>query len=67
MRTSEAEDQKRSAIVAAALDDLHHLLTDVQSRADVAQLLAHLYKNGYRTAEQLKAALSPAVLQARFG
>jgi hypothetical protein len=64
---SHAEDRQRSAVVAAVLDDICGLIADVQSRADTASLLAHLYSNGYRTAEQLKAALRPEVLQARFG
>ena len=38
-----------------------------QTREDAAQLLAHLYKNGHRTPEQLKTALGPETLQAIFG
>ena len=64
---SQAEDRQRAAVVAAALDEMPGLSADVQSRADAADLLAHLYRNGFRTAEQLKAALNPDVLQARFG
>jgi hypothetical protein len=67
MLTAYAEDRKRSAVVAAALDAMAERISDPQSRADTKALLVHLYRNGHRTAEQLKAALRPEVLAARFG
>ena len=68
MTPGDPEYETRSATIAAVLGDiLDGAGTDPQTREDAAQLLAHLYKNGHRTADQLKAALSPATLQARFG
>ena len=67
MGSAYAEDRQLSPVVAAALDEVLGRLADAQSRADTAELLAHLYRNGHRTAAQLKAALRPEVLQARFG
>jgi len=68
MTSGDPEHEIRSATIAAVLGDiLDGAGTDPQTREDAAQLLAHLYKNGHRTAEQLKVALSPAILQARFG
>jgi hypothetical protein len=63
-------DHEQRAVLAAALKEI--CLTsgiEVQSREydDAAQLLAHLYKNGHRSVEQLKSALDPATLAARFG
>ena len=68
MTPSESEDEKRSATIAAVLGDIFDRASlDLQTREAAAQLMAHLYKNGHRSADQLKAALSPATLQARFG
>ena len=65
MTPSESEDEKRSATIIGDIFDRTGL--DSQTREATAQLMAHLYKNGHRSADQLKAALSPATLQARFG
>ena len=67
MTPSDSEDEKRSATIAALGDIFDRAGLDSQTREAAAQLMAHLYKNGHRSADQLKAALSPATLQARFG
>ena len=68
MTPSDPEYETRSATIAAVLGDiLDGAGTDPQTREDAAQLLAHLYKNGHRTPEQLKTALAPETLQAIFG
>lgn len=70
MASTHSEDQRAFAAIAAALTDICRIAgieTESSEYQDVAQLLAHLYKNGYRTTDQLKAALDPAVLEARFG
>ena len=68
MTPSDSEDEKRSATIAAVLGDISGRAgLDSQTREAAAQLMAHLYKNGHRTEDQLKAALSPATLQACFG
>jgi len=68
MTPSDSEDEKRSATIAAVLGDLFDRTgLDSQTLEATAQLMAHLYKNGHRSADQLKAALSPATLEACFG
>ena len=68
MTPSDREDKTGSATIAAVLGDIFdRAAIDPQTREDAAQLLAHLYKNGHRTAEQLKVALSRAVLEECFG
>jgi len=68
MTLGDPEHETRSATIAAVLGDiLDSAGTDPQTREDAAQLLAHLYKNGHRTPEQLKTALGPETLQAIFG
>ena len=68
MTLGDPEHETRSATIAAVLGDiLDGAGTDPQTREDAAQLLAHLYKNGHRTPEQLKTALGPETLQAIFG
>ncbi|RWA63285.1 hypothetical protein [Mesorhizobium sp.] len=59
------DELRRSAAIGAALGEFAGM--DAQKREDVAQLLAHLNKNGDRTAKQLKAALAPSILQACYG
>jgi len=70
MAPDEILECERFTALAAALEDICLAAgINAQSREydDAAQLLAHLYKNGYRTADQLKSALDPARLQACFG
>ena len=68
MTSGDPEHEIRSATIAAVLGDLFDRTgLDSHTREATVQLMAHLYKNGHRTADQLKAALSPATLQACFG
>ena len=70
MAAREIVDHHRFAVLAAALEDICRIAgIEAHSRDydDAAQLLAHLYKNGYRTADELKSALDPARLEACFG
>jgi hypothetical protein len=58
------------AVLTAALEEICLVAgIDAEStgRDDTARLLTHLYRNGHRTTEQLRAALDPETLQARFG
>jgi hypothetical protein len=61
---------EQSAVVAAVLDEIC-LTSGIEApspeRDETARLLDHLYRNGHRTADQLRAALDPARLQALFG
>jgi hypothetical protein len=70
MAPTEIVDSHRFAVLAAALEDIC-VIAGIEAHTrdyhDAAQLLAHLYKNGYRTPEQLRSALDPARLEARFG
>jgi hypothetical protein len=70
MPFKDTADHKQLAVLSAALDEICHIAgIDRQSpaRDDTARLLMHLYKNGHRSADKLRAALSPTTLQARFG
>ena len=63
-------EPEQFAVLTAALDDICRT-AGIQAQTpeydDTASLLMHLYKNGYRTADQLRTALDPARLEARFG
>jgi hypothetical protein len=66
----EIVDSQQFAVLAAALEDICRIAgIEAHSRDydDAARLLAHLYKNGYRTPEQLRSALNPARLEGMFG
>jgi hypothetical protein len=70
MATREIADSQQFAVLTAALDDICRIAgieAYTRDYDDAAQLLAHLYKNGHRTPEQLRSALDPARLEARFG
>jgi hypothetical protein len=66
----ETSDAEQKAVLDAALDEICRtcgIESDDPVRADILSLLQHLYKNGHRTTERLKAATSPAQLEAVFG
>ena len=49
MISSDPENQMRAAAIAVVMGEICRGV-DAQGREDAAQLLAHLYKNGHRTA-----------------
>ena len=70
MRLRERVDPQQFAVLTAALEEICRIAGIAQHGRDyddAAQLLAHLYKNGHRTTDQLRSALDPARLEARFG
>jgi hypothetical protein len=70
MASRDIVDSEQFAVLATALEDICRIArieAHTRDYDDAARLLAHLYKNGYRTPEQLRSALDPARLEARFG
>lgn len=70
MDVGKVVDQQEFAVVSAVLADLcagTSLGQDADAYEDTARLLAHLYRNGRSTTEQLRKALDPATLQGCFG
>ena len=70
MVAREIVDSQRFAVLAAALEDVCRtagIEAHTRDYNDAAQLLAHLYKNGYRTPDQLRSAIDPARLEGMFG
>jgi hypothetical protein len=63
-------DAQQLSVLTVALNEIC-LATGMEASSTegdaTARLLAHLYKNGHRSADKLRVALSPAILQARFG
>jgi hypothetical protein len=59
-------DPEQLAVLIATLDDIcldAGIEEQSPERKDTANLIAHLYRNGYHTAEQLKAALNAGMQQ----
>jgi hypothetical protein len=70
MSFEDVADREQLSVLTDALNEIC-LVTGMEASSTegdaTARLLAHLYKNGHRSAAKLRMALSPATLQARFG
>ena len=70
MAGMETEGAEGSAALTQVLDEICRMsgiAAPNPERDETARLLQHLYRNGHRTADELRAALGPAKLQALFG
>jgi hypothetical protein len=70
MPFEDIRDPEQLSVLTVALSEICRM-TDMEVRSTegdaTARLLAHLYKNGHRSTDKLRVALSPETLQARFG
>jgi hypothetical protein len=70
MPLHDIQDPGQIAVITEALREIC-LITGIDDHSPdgdaAARLLMHLYKNGHRSTDRLREALSPATLQARFG
>jgi hypothetical protein len=70
MPFEDVQDPEQLSILTVALYEICRR-TGIDAKSfegdATARLLAHLYKNGHRTADRLRVALSAETLQARFG